>query len=150
MAIDQVRPDQFQHILGQTFVRKSHDVVFRLTSGKAYDRYQLAALGAPQIKAARYLHLICQRLSIATSHQLAARVGEVLAVKGIGHAAFYVALAVLHSEGIDQKAVEVYADLAVSKVHHNPGTKDWEPVPVMLATLKRRKAVKPKAKKRVA
>ena len=143
-----MRPDFFQSILGTTFVTKSTEVVFKLTSGKPYDRYQLADIGIPQIKAARYLHLICQRLSITTSAQLAARIGELPTIKGIGHAAFYAALAILHAEKLVDRAIGVYADVAVSRQHHNPGRKDWTPTPVKLATLKRRTNRKPKPKKK--
>jgi hypothetical protein len=132
-------------ILGTTFVTRGAETIFRLPHGKSYDRYQLAALGVPQIKAARYLHLICQRLSITSSIQLAQRISELPSIKGIGHAAFYAALAILEHEGGAKRALEVYADAAVSKVHHNPNDPEWEPRPVMLATFKRRK---PEPKKR--
>ena len=139
-----MRPEHFESILGSSFVTRSAGVVFRLANGKPYDRYQLAEIGVPQIKAARYLHLICERLAIKTSAQLAARLGELPTIKGIGHAAFYAALAVLHAEGAEQRALNVYADAAVSRQHHNPGNKEWEPTPVKLATLKRRSQPKPK------
>jgi len=102
------------------------------------------------LKAARFLHLICQRLSITTFPQLAARIGELPTYKGVGHAAFYVALALLTKEGFDAKAIENYADVAVNKQHHNPGNKEWTPTPVTLATLKRRKPEPTKRKKKTA
>jgi hypothetical protein len=140
-----LRPDHFETILGASFVRRSADTVLRFSSGKSYDRFQLAAIGVPQLKAARHLHLICQRLSIATPTQLAARLMELPAIKGIGHAAFYCALAILAHEGLEERGTTTYADVAVNKQHRNPGTKDWEPVPVKFATLKNRP--KPKRKK---
>jgi len=142
-----MRPEHFEHILGSSFVKRSADTVLRFSSGKSFDRFQLAAMGVPQLKAARYLHLICQRLSIATPAQLATRLDELPAIKGIGHAAFYCALAILTHEGLEDRATAIYADLAVNKQHHNPGTKDWEPTPVKLATLKRR-SLKPQRKSR--
>lgn len=142
-----MRPEMFESVLGRSFVTSSAGVVFRLANGKAYDRFQLAAIGVPQIKAARYLHLICQRLSITTPAQLAARIGELPTIKGVGHAAFYAALAVLHAEGRADAALSVYSDVAVNRQHHNPGNKEWEPTPVKLATLKRRKTLKPKTQK---
>ncbi len=131
-------PEEYQSVLGRYFVTKGTEVVFRLTSGKGYDRYQLAAIGVPQIKAAKMLHLVCRRLSIATSAQLAVRIGELATLRGCGHAVFYTALAVLRSEGHDQRALNSYADVAVSRVHHNPAKKDWEPTPVTLTTVKTR------------
>lgn len=142
-----MRPDRFQSILGTSFVRRSADVVLSFSQGKSYDRFELAALGIPQLKAARYLHQICRRLSITTPHQLAARLGELPTIKGIGHAAFYCALALLEHEGLERKALDIYADVAVNRQHRNPGSKDWEPVPVTLSTLKSRKR-KPKKQKR--
>lgn len=147
-----VRPEQFVGILGTTFITRGHDAVLVLGKQR-WDRYALAALGVPQIKAARFLHHICQRLSITTPAQLAARLLELPAFKGVGHAAFYAALAILTSEGYDQRALAVYADGATSKRHYNPNTKDWEPTPVMLATLKRRTRSTPQRttkRKRVA
>lgn len=137
-----MRPEHFQSILGTSFVTRSSEVVFRLTKGPSYDRYQLAAIGVPQIKAARYLHHICKRLSIDTSGQLAARLGELPRIKGIGHAAFYAALAVLAAEGSEARALAVYADVAVTRQVRSSTDKDWEPTPVKLATLKRRKPEK--------
>jgi len=142
-----MRPDDFESILGATFVKKSADVVLKFSSGKAYDRFQLGAMGIPQLKAARYLHLICQRLSIATANQLAERLDELPKIKGIGHAAFYAALAVLAHEGLTNKATATYADAAINKQHKNPGGKDWDPTPVKFATLKHRKPEKEKRKK---
>ena len=142
-----MRPEHFESILGSGFVRRSADLVLKFSGGKSYDRFQLAALGIPQLKAARYLHLICLRLSIAAPAQLAARLDELPLIKGVGHAAFYAALAILAAEGYEQKAVANYVDTAVSKQHHNPGRKDWEPTPVKFGTLKRRDQ-KPKRKKK--
>lgn len=139
-----MRPDHYQTILGTSFVKRSAETVLRFSSGKSYDRFQLADIGVPQLKAARFLHLICQRLSITTPGQLASRLDELPTIKGIGHAAFYAALAILAHEGLESKAVAVYADAAVNKQHRNPGSKDWEPIPVTLATLKTRKTRKPK------
>lgn len=133
-----MRPEAFSSILGTTFVRNGAETILQIGKEKRFDRYQLAALGVPQIKAARHLDLICQRLSIRTFAQLAARIGELPAIRGVGHAAFYVALAVLAAEGYDRRALANYADIATSRVHHNPADPEFTPVPVMLATLKRR------------
>ena len=142
-----MRPDHFQAILGASFVKQSAGAVLAFSSGKKYDRFDLAAMGVPQLKAARYLHLICARLSIATPTQLAARLDELPRIKGIGHAAFYCALAILAHEGLEAKATDTYIDAAVSKQHRNPGTKDWEPTPVKFATLKHRKPDSKRSKK---
>ena len=138
-----MRPEHFQSILGTSFVRTGSQTVLKLARGKSYDRYELAAIGVPQIKAARYLHLICQRLAIGTPAELAANLGRVAGVKGIGHAAFYAALAIVADAGSEARALATYADVAVSKVHRRPGNAEWEPHPVTLSTLKRRPKAKP-------
>lgn len=147
-AAARMRPDHFADILGTAFVRHSAGPILRFSGGKSYDRFELAALGVPQLKAARYLHLICQRLSIATPAQLAARLDELPRIKGVGHAAFYCALAILAAEGLERRATDTYSEAAVSLQHRNPGTKDWEPTPVKFATLKHRTPSKPKSKRK--
>jgi len=133
-----MRPDHFASILGTGFVKRSAGPVLQFSGGKSYDRFQLAALGIPQLKAARYLHLVCSRLSIASPAQLAARLEELPRIKGIGHAAFYAALALLAAEGYEEKAITNYTDAALSLRNEDPGKKDWTPTPVMFDTLKRR------------
>ena len=145
-----MRPDHFESILGSGFVRRSADLVLQFSGGKSYDRFQLAAIGIPQLKAARYLHVICSRLSIASPAQLAARLEELPRIKGIGHAAFYAALAILAAEGYENRAVENYTTAAVALSKHpgSPGEKDWTPTPVKFGTLKRRDPQKPKRKRK--
>jgi hypothetical protein len=89
-----MRPEHFQAVLGATFVRTSGEVVLQIGS-RQYDRFRLGEIGVPQIKAARTLHLVLQRMAIASPSALAARVHELMTLEGVGHAAFYAALAVL-------------------------------------------------------
>jgi hypothetical protein len=111
-----MRPEMFADILGATFVRQSGDVVLQVGK-KSYDRFALGELGCPQLKAARALHLVLQRLSIRTPDQLAARVHELADLKGIGHAAFYVALALLHEWELEEAARADYRAAATRNGH---------------------------------
>ena len=109
-----MRPEHFRDVLGETFVRQSGEIILQL-GHRRYDRFRLGEIGIPQIKAARTLHLVLQRLSIKTPAQLADRVHDLTALQGVGHAAFYAALAVLADCDRETAALADYAKSAISK-----------------------------------
>lgn len=102
-----LRPEHFRDILGETFVRASGETLIQL-GHRRYDRFRLGEIGVPQIKAARMLNLVLRRWSITTAAQLAARVHELPSLRGIGHAAFYAALAILADADQEDAAVRHY------------------------------------------
>ena len=109
-----MRPDHFLPVLGASFVRMSSDVILTLGQ-RQYDRFRLGEIGVPQIKAARTLHLVLQRLSITSAQALADRVHELTTLEGVGHTAFYAALAVLADCERDERALARYQRAAQGK-----------------------------------
>jgi hypothetical protein len=110
-----MRPETFRHVLGETFVRTSGEIVLTL-GPRRYDRFRLGEIGIPQIKAARTLDLVLQRLAIKSPEALADRIDELTSLEGVGHAAFYAALAVLADCDREGRALEEYTRAAKGKI----------------------------------
>lgn len=137
------QPDSYISILGKTFVDRSHRPILALGEAK-YDRYQLASMGIPHLKAARTLDQVLRRLGITDAPTLARRIHELPTIKGAGVATFTSALALLHDQGLAKPAVSTWNAEAV-----RVATKDQDPdtrVPVTVSTVIRRNR-KPKNKK---
>ena len=111
-----MRPDYFQDILGESFVTHSSETVLEI-GAQHYDRFRLGELGVPQIKAARNLHRVLVRLSINSIADLAERVHELVRVRGLGHAAFYAAMAILTDANREKAARAAYTSAAERNGH---------------------------------
>lgn len=96
-----IRPDEFGALLGSHFVTSQHEIVLSIGKLK-YDKFQLGKIGIPQLKAARQLHLVLQRLSVNSPTELVRRLPDLASLKGIGTTTFYAAIAILRSEGWDE------------------------------------------------
>ena len=96
-------PEQWQPILGATFVKQGRQAVLEI-GGKTWTRYQLGQMGAVHPSAARHLNGVIQQLGIKTMKDLAAKLPGIVALKGTGATTLFVVMALLANQGLDPEA----------------------------------------------
>ena len=107
-----VTPEQWQPILGATFVKKGRQPVLEI-GGKTWNQYQLGQMGAAHPSAARHLNGVIQQLEIKSMKDLAAKLPGIAALKGTGATTVFVVMALLANQGIDAESA-YGADVTVS------------------------------------